>query len=342
MAFLFAIVILGCSKTSAPDTFRAEYVLGTLCRIDLFENGSAGLYSMLFTRLSELDRIFSANREDSGLAMISRSAGLEPVRISPELFTVLERSLYYAEVSGGAFDPTLGPLIKLWGIGTENPRIPSDGEIRNTLDLVDWRDLELTGTGGTERTAFLKKQGMSLDLGAIAKGYAADELAGLLQANGIPRALIDLGGNIYVWGKKASGGPWRIGVQDPTDVRGTYAGVLEMKESISVVSAGKYERYFTGIDGNRYHHIMELQETGGNRQGYPVENNLLSVTVIAFSSMDADALSTSCFALGYEKGLDLAKANGAEILFIFENKTIRGSAGALEAFSASGDYRVIY
>jgi thiamine biosynthesis lipoprotein len=351
---LFAVS--GCIK--APDSnvrsnVQMEYVLGTFCRIDLFENGSAGLYRRLFDRLAELDRILSANRNDSELALLNRNAGLQPVYVSPELSAVLERALYFARISGGAFDPTVGPLVKLWGISTDTPRIPWSGEIRTVLELVNWQDVDIipnTGAaegvtegtaGGSARTAFLKRRGMALDLGAIAKGYAADELVRILRETEVPGALIDLGGNIYVWGNKADGKAWRVGVQDPLNIRGSYAGILELAGSISVVTSGVYERYFTGDDGKRYHHILGLTEDEDagikNMRGYPVENGLLSVTVIAVSSMEADALSTSCFALGYENGLALAAANGAEILFIFEDKTIRGSPGALAAFTLSND-----
>ena len=339
LATLAALAASGCSGN--PPGAQSEYVLGTYCHIDLFEDGSGELYSRLFARLSELDRLLSANRDDSELALVNRNAGLEPVPVSPELFAVLKRALYFAEASGGAFDPTVGSLVKLWGIGTESQRIPREEEIRAALDLVNWRDLELSPQSmASAGTAFLKRQGMALDLGAIAKGYAADELAAILRDAGVKRAIIDLGGNIYVWGNKADGGPWRIGVQDPLGERKKYAGVLELKGSISVVSSGTYERYFTGDDDKRYHHIMNVIEgESGGRRGFPVENNLLSATVISASSMDADALSTSCFALGYEKGLALAKANGAEALFIFADKTILGTPEALTVFSLAEDYK---
>jgi thiamine biosynthesis lipoprotein len=185
---------------------------------------------------------------------------------------------------------------------------------------------------------------MALDLGAIAKGYAADELARMLREAGVSRAIIDLGGNIYALGSRSpektrdsveAEPPWRIGVQNPLDERGSYAGVLEVHDK-SVVTSGIYERYFTGSDGKRYHHILDTTT------GYPVDNGILSVTVIAPSSMDADALSTACFALGDEKGLALAEANGAQVIFIFEDKTIRGSAGALAVFTVSDEsFRVV-
>ena len=346
--FLLAAFSL-CSQCAGTIGAQSEFVMGTFCRIDLFENGNAGLYTRLFARLAELEMILSANRDDSELAKINRNAGLKAAAISPELFTVLERSLYFAEATGGAFDPTVGPLVKLWGIGTETPHLPSDEEVSAALALVDFRNLELiAGASGKPGTAFLKQQGMALDLGAIAKGFAADELALVLQEAGVKRAIIDLGGNIYVWGKKPNEESWHIGVQDPNGERGVYTGVLELAGSISVVSSGTYERFFMGNDGKRYHHIFALTKNGQGKKGYPAENGVLSTTVIAASSMDADALSTSCFVLGYEKGMDLARANGAEVLYIMEKnaqtgektdyKAIYGSPGAMAMFTPAEDY----
>jgi thiamine biosynthesis lipoprotein len=333
--------------------------LGTFCRIDLFDEGKPEVYDRLFARLAELDRILSANREDSELAALNRAAGKAALGVTPELYAVLERALYFAEATGGAFDPTVGPLVKLWDIGGRagaadggtggGPQIPAAREIAAALALVNWREVELlpAGAQGSDNfrgTAFLGRPGMSLDLGAIAKGYAADELVGILKEAGIRRGLIDLGGNIYIWGNKDDGRPWRVGIQNPLGERGSYVGILET-ESMSVVTSGIYERYFTGADGKRYHHILAAggagtagdQENPAGPPGYPVENGILSVTVIAGSSMDADALSTSCFILGYERGRALAEANGAKAIFVLADKTVRGSGEALAAFTVTDE-----
>ncbi|MDR2552416.1 MAG: FAD:protein FMN transferase [Treponema sp.] len=341
LIFIAALFLPAACGGPAPPGARSEYVLGTFCRIDLYESGSAALYDRLFTRLAALDRIFSVHRDDSETAAVNRGAGIAPVRISPELFAVLERALHFAEASGGAFDPTLGPLVRLWGIGTEHPRVPGDDEIRAALELTGWRDLILSGG-----SAFLARPGMALDLGAIAKGYAADELILILRETEVPRAIIDLGGNIYAWGNRAgtaanprltagTGVPWRIGIQDPLEDRGIYAGILELSGAAAVTS-GIYERYFTGPGGRRYHHIMD-PATGRPAERTP---DLLSVTLTALSAADADALSTACFVLGYEKGAALAEASGAKAVFIFADRTAAGSRGALDHFTPNGPFRL--
>ncbi|MDR2144147.1 MAG: FAD:protein FMN transferase [Treponema sp.] len=345
--FLNSALFLGFALFSAciPEgrsSARTELVLGTLCRVELFSEGRPELYNRLFSRLYEIERMMSAKLADSEVSRINRAAGLSPVPVSPELFTVLERAVFFAEASGGAFDPTVGPLVALWRIGEDDAKVPDREEIDIALAMVNWKELELNrGTGETPDetpvsgadgpvagTAFLRRRGMALDLGAIAKGFAADELVKILRETGTKSAVIDLGGNIYVYGTKPRArsflsksketAKWRVGIQNPLDDRGAYAGYLEVDEG-SVVTSGVYERFFTG-DGKRYHHILDTLT------GFPVENGLLAVTITASSSMDADALSTAVFALGREKGDALARANGAGAVFIFADKTIRVSS----------------
>lgn len=317
--------------------------MGTVCSVNLYDGGSRKLYAAVFSRLREIDRImnvrageFSGESEaapsfESDLGRINRNAGREAVRVPEDLIAVLEKALYYAERSDGAFDPTVGPLVKLWGIGTEAARVPGEDEIRAALSLVNWRDVLINRNEGT---VFLRKPGMALDLGAIAKGYAADEAAALIKKSGLRRGIIDLGGNIFALGERRGNRPWRIGVQDPGRERGGYLGVLLVQDK-SIVTSGVYERYFEA-EGRQYHHILSTQT------GYPVDNGLLSVTIIADSSIDADGLSTAVFALGYATGRALVESLPAvEAIFVFTDLSIRGTPGAMEIFTPAGDvYRI--
>jgi thiamine biosynthesis lipoprotein len=322
--FLFS----GCSNASAPES---EFVLGTLCTVDLYGKGSREQYRAVFARLKELEDILSANKEGTDLDRVNRSSGLEAAPVRDELIELLKEALYYAEMSGGAFDPSVGPLVKLWGIGTDAPHVPSDEEIAWTLALVNYHDIEIDEI---KRTVFLKRRGMALDLGAIAKGYAADEAVRLLARRGIKMGLIDLGGNIFAYGERRRGKPWRIGVQDPGKDRGAYIGVLEVVNQ-SVVTSGVYERYFED-GGRRYHHILSTAS------GRPAETGLLSVTIAAGSSADADALSTAAFALGWEKGRRLiGTVPGAEGIFVFEDLSVRITPGIKDKFTLTNDdYRL--
>jgi thiamine biosynthesis lipoprotein len=336
-----------CSKqqTGAREEVRREFVLGTICQVRLYGQGSDLVYNRIFARLREIENTMSVNMADTAVDRINRNAGAEAVEAPADLLEVIERSLFYARLSGGAFDPSIGPLVKLWGIGTATERLPSGSEIASLLPLVDYRHVEIDRE---RKRVFLRKSGMALDLGAIAKGYAADEVAAILREAGIRGAVIDLGGNVFALGDRSvldarAGGRalnWRIGIQDPLKERGTYIGVMEIRDK-SVVTSGIYERYMEA-DGKRYHHILS------SRDGYPVANGLLSVTIVADHSIDADALSTAVFALGYEKGRALLEspelkgiAGQAEAAFVFADRSVRLTAGMAEYFAMNNDdYRL--
>jgi thiamine biosynthesis lipoprotein len=344
---LSPLLVFLCLSCARGIPAQREFVLGTVCGIDLYEEGTRGEYDAIFAELRRLQAMMAFSPASAGeevpeataLDLINRNAGIQPVGAPEELLDVLERARYYAELSGGAFDPTVGPLVRLWGIGGPSPRVPGAAEIQEALDLVDWRDLLIDREAGT---VFLRRRGQALDLGAIAKGYAADRAALILETPGSPRfrlpwrsgkrrAIIDLGGNILALGERP-GGPWRIGIQDPLEERGIYLGVLEVKDK-SVVTSGIYERYFEE-GGKRYHHILSTGD------GYPVQNGLLSVTIIADRSTDADALSTAVFALGPEKGLALVEGlPDTEAILIREDRTVILSSGASFSLPDNGNYR---
>jgi thiamine biosynthesis lipoprotein len=306
--------------------------LGTGCAVNLSEQGTQVVYQKIFDRLREIENLMSANLEDSDLERVNNAAGIEAVAVHPDTMAVLKRAVHFAELSGGAFDPTVGPLVKLWGIGTETEGIPAEEEIKMVLPLINWRDIGIDEDAGT---VFLSRRGMRLDLGAIAKGYAADEAAGIIRTAHIKRALIDLGGNILVVGARRDGSPWRVGIQNPVEGRGVYFGIAEVKDK-TLVSSGGYERFFES-GGRRYHHILST------RDGYPVDRGLLSVTIIGDSSVDADALSTSLFALGFEAGSALAESlDNTEAVFVFTDLSVYGTSGAFENFTVTdGDFRIV-
>jgi len=263
----------------------------------------------------------SVNIPSSDISRVNAAAGIAPVNVHKDTFKVIKRAVYFAEISNGAFDPSVGPLVSLWGIGGDDARVPSQEEIDNTLPLINWRDVELDETA---HSVFLKRKGMSLDLGAIAKGYAAEEAAAIIKSAKIKRAIIDFSGNIVTLGEKKDGTPWKVGIQNPNKRRGLYYGIINLKtaEKQTLVTSGVYERFFE-TDGSRYHHILSTVT------GYPVKNGLLSVTVIGSDSTDADALSTTLFALGFEEGIKLLDFfPGTDAVFLFEDNSVRVTPGA--------------
>lgn len=320
---LAAAAILSCTPKSATGISRTDFVLGTVCSIRLLEGGSEKAADEAFARLRQIEDRMSANKEGTEIDAVNKAAGGSPVKVSEDTFFVISKALEYARLTGGAFDPTVGPLVKLWNIGAEGARVPLAGEISEALRLIDFRKVEMDQAAGTVRLAM---KGMRLDMGAIAKGYSADEVAKIMARHGVKAAIIDLGGNVLVFGDKKDGSPWRVGIQDPASERGEYLGLVTGRQ-MTVVTSGVYERFFIQ-DGKRYHHILDT------KSGYPVSNGLVSVSIVAESSVNADALSTSVFALGMEKGMELVKSlPGVYAIFVDGKNAVYLSPGADKIFT---------
>ena len=283
-------IFFSCS-TEAP---RYEYVLGTICFVNLYEKGNDNLYDKIFDRLNQIDDEFNLNKLDSDISKINASAYEKPVKVADEVFYVLETAQKISSLSNGSFDFSIQPLVDLWGINTEEPRVPSKEEINRLLPLVDYKNIILDEGN---KTVALKKQGMCIDLGAVVKGFAANEIVKICKSHSVRQAVIDLGGNVYVLGSKKDGTPWRVGIKNPLDSEGSPLISIYTSQT-SVVTSGAYERYFD-FEGKRYHHILSTEN------GYPVENDLLSTTVICEDSMLADCLSTAFFTLGSQKSKEL-------------------------------------
>jgi thiamine biosynthesis lipoprotein len=324
---VFFMLVSGCARADP----RSEYVLGTVCSVNLYDKGSSRVYRNIFNRLREIEERMSANLPDTEIEAINAQAGRAPVRVHADTIEVLSRARYFAEISGGAFDPTIGPVAKLWNIGFDDARVPSQAELALALALVNWRDLIIDSAA---KTVFLARPGMRLDIGGIAKGYAADEAVRIIQRARIPRAIIDLGGNVFAYGVKEDGQPWRVGIQNPSGLRNDYLGIMEVRNK-TLVTSGIYERFLES-GGSRYHHILSSLD------GYPVENGLVSVTIIAGRSIDADGLSTAVFALGYGRGSALVESlDDVEAIFVFADNTVRLSSSAAGNFTLTDPaYRI--
>ena len=315
LCILFIIALFSCQQR---EFSRTELALGTVCSVTLFDHARDSVYRDIFFRIHEIENRMSVNIPSSDISRINAAAGLEPVQVNDDVFKVIERAVHFAQLSGGAFDPTVGPLVSLWGINTDNPRVPSRKEIDEVLPLINWQDIELDPI---TRSVFLKCPGMALDLGAIAKGYAADEAAAIVKKSNVKSAIIDLGGNIIISGEKRNKSLWKVGIQNPINNRGDIIGIVQITGG-TVVTSGVYERFFE-YEEKHFHHIFSPA------QGYPASNGLLSVTIISNNSMDADALSTAVFVLGFEKGMALIKTlMGVEAVFVFEDQTVRTTPGA--------------
>ena len=313
------MLLLASCKPAVRKESRTVFALGTVCSIQLFtekpQSKADTVLQICTRRLEELERHLSANAEISTLIDINKASGVSAVNVPADIYPLFERAMFFAEKTDGAFNPVIGGIVKLWNIGFENARKPEDRDIRDALFRTGYKDVQLTGTA-----VFLKKAGMKLDLGAIAKGFAADELTRIVRQAGIAHAVIDIGGTISAVGKRPDGKRWNIGIRDPRVQQGQPV-ISVLIESCSISTSGSYERYFEQ-DGVRYHHIIDPAT------GYPVRNNMIAVSVFSDSATDADALSTACFVLGYEKAVKLlAELPDTEALFIFDDNSVRTTAG---------------
>jgi thiamine biosynthesis lipoprotein len=324
---LFLIVLLigvgAWRLTDNREASRAEFLMGTYMEIKAFGRQAPTALEKAFARIREIEERMTQNTLDSEIAAINQKAGSEAVKVSEDTFFVIEKALEYGRLTGGMFDPTIQPVVRLWQIGSPEARVPSTAEIEAKLPLVDYRAVQLDAT---QKKVYLPHAGMGLDLGGIAKGYAADETVAILKAHGVKKALINLGGNIYALGTNPNNEPWKIGIQDPEDQRNQYIAIIAAQDA-TLVTSGPYER-FLKVDDTVYHHILNPTT------GYPADTGLLSVTIVASKSIDADALSTSVFALGREAGLDLINSlENVEAVVIDDQYRVYTTAGIRERFT---------
>ena len=243
-----------------------------------------------FQEVERMDRLMSHYRPDSEVSQISRYAGEKEIRVSPETLQVIERALYFSRLSGGAFDITVGPVFRLWDFRGE--KIPDGEKLRENLKRVDYRRIKVDRS---RSTVYLDDPRMEVDLGAIAKGYAADRACLVLKKEGIENFLVNAGGDMRAGGRKEKEVPWTVGIQHPR-LRSHFIAKIQPRNA-GIATSGDYEKYFLK-DGQRYHHIL-VPSTG-----WPARE-CQSVTILAPTAMDADVLATTVFVLGPKKGFAL-------------------------------------
>ena len=302
-----SFLLCACSNTSNNTSLNYTDVLfDTVISIDIYDNVDDELLTGCKELCLKYDSLLSRTSEGSEIYKINHADG-EFITVSPETLELINQGLYYSKISDGAFDITIGAVSSLWNFKSEAPILPSADVISDAIQHIDYTCVEIK-----DSKVKLTDPGAMIDLGAIAKGYIADKLKEYLIANGVEHALINLGGNILIIGDKADGSQYNIGIQKPFDQTGQAITSVKVADT-SLVTTGIYERYFE-IDSIRYHHILDPAT------GYPCQNNLYSVTIVTESSLNADALSTTCFLLGLDKGMELInKLDGVEALFITDD-----------------------
>ncbi len=316
LAACFVLIPGGCvpQKESRTDF----YAMNTIMSVSAFGENAETAVTQAQSRINELDNLWAVTNPDSELSRINSG---EQASVSPETAELLRFSLDIADKTKGALDPTIYPVLTAWGFTLDENRVPDKSEIAALLERVDYRNIRIDGD-----TVSLKNDAM-LDFGAVAKGYAGDEAAKILRENGITSALINLGGSITTVGKKPNGSDWKIGVKNPAGDGNV--GTLALSD-LSAVTSGAYERYFTAEDGTVYGHIIDPAT------GCPVDNDLLSVTIVSENAALCDALSTALFVMGSEKAQSFFHKNGSamgfDIILITKNNEIVISRGLRERF----------
>lgn len=312
---IVSFYLSGCSKSNASGDYveKESFQMGTVISQRIYGGNAENSANKIIQRLNSIEENMSANIRTSTVSRINSYSGQSQVfHVNSDIYNILTAADKFSKLSHGAFDITIGPLVKEWGVFTDHPHVPSQSRINKLLKLVNYKSIDFSQDKMTFR---LPIKGQMIDFGAIAKGYAADEAVKICRRDGIKSAYINLGGNVYVVGDKPDNTPWRIGIQNPRAADGKYIGILRVSDK-TVVTSGDYERFFMK-DGTRYHHIIDP------RTGYPSNSDLISSTIVTDSSISADALSTATFVLGLKKSKELLeKLDGIDAIFITKDKKI--------------------
>lgn len=336
------LLFTGCGNITDADTSTtgnepisiSSIKLNTAVQITIYDSQDKALlddclalcdkYELVFSRTNEKSELYKLNHRkdtsdkdpnaDGQTTPYPVSGTADTWHISEDLAALLSEGLDITRESDGAFDIAIAPLTSLWDFTAKDPKVPDDAAIQKALPLCSSDGVTIDGQDIT-----LPSDDIQFDVGAIAKGYIADRLKDFLVKKGVKSAIINLGGNVLCIGSKPDGTPFKVGIQKPFADRNETEAVMNITGK-SVVSSGIYERCFKQ-DGKLYHHILNPQT------GYPYDNGLISVTIISDQSVDGDALSTTCFALGLEDGLKFAEKKGVQAVFITEDYELHYTDG---------------
>ena len=336
------LLFTGCENITDADTSItgnepisiSSIKLNTAVQITIYDSQDKALlddclalcdrYELIFSRTNEKSELYKLNHRkdtsdkdpnaDGQTTPYPVSGTADTWHISEDLASLLSQGLSITRESDGAFDIAIAPLTSLWDFTAEDPKVPDDAAIQKALPLCSSDGVTIDGQDIT-----LPSDDIQFDVGAIAKGYIADRMKDLLVKKGVKSAIINLGGNVLCIGSKPDGTPFKVGIQKPFADRNETEAVMDITGK-SVVSSGIYERCFKQ-NGKLYHHILNP------KTGYPYDNSLISVTIISDQSVDGDALSTTCFALGLEDGLKFAEKKGVQAVFITEDYELHYTDG---------------
>ncbi|AWP34707.1 thiamine biosynthesis protein ApbE (plasmid) [Pantoea vagans] len=297
--------------TDARVYAYSAVLMGSPILLKLFEDNQT-LAAQVFRLIKQQENLFTVNRAASEVMAVNDAAGQHPVVVSQPVFDLIACAHAVSLLPDSLFNLAIGPLVKCWKIGFQGHSVPSETDLQMRMALTNPHDVILDAAS---RSVMLARPGMEIDLGAIAKGYIADVVQAFLRQQQVSNALINLGGNVQTVGAPPEEAGWAIGLKKPFGEADELIGVIGVNNR-SVVTSGVYERYFE-LDGICYHHILNPHS------GYPLDTDLMSVTVISDRSLDGDIYTTLLYGLGVEKGMAcLADKPGIEAIFVTRDRQV--------------------
>ena len=321
-AMLSALLFLtGCSAESSPEPVQGTFfAMDTVMDFTIY--GESGLIDQSESLIASLESLVSVTDADSELYAINQTgSGM----LTEEASSLMKQALEICRRTDGALDLSIYPIVRAWGFTTGSYQVPDEAEIQALLPLVDYRKIQYDAADGDVTLP----QGMKIDLGSVAKGYAGQLVAQMLREHGVQSALLNLGGNVQTVGAKPDGSPWQIGIKDP---QGEDAMMVLSVEDQAVVTSGGYERYFEQ-DGQTYWHIMDPST------GHPADSGLISVTIVGDEGVVCDGLSTALFVMGLEKAADLwAQSGDFEAVFVTASGEVYITEGLRDRFALTEQY----
>lgn len=323
-AMLSALLFLtGCSAESSPEPVQGTFfAMDTVMDFTIY--GESGLIDQSESLIASLESLVSVTDTGSELYAINQTGS---GTLTGKASSLMEQALEICRRTDGALDLSIYPIVRAWGFTTGSYQVPDEAEIQALLPLVDYRKIQYDAATGTVTVTL--PEGMEIDLGSVAKGYAGQLAAQMLREHGVQSALLNLGGNVQTVGTKPDGSPWQIGIKDP---QGEDAMMVLSVEDQAVVTSGGYERYFEQ-DGQTYWHIMDPST------GHPADSGLISVTIVGDEGVVCDGLSTALFVMGLEKAADLwAQSGDFEAVFVTASGEVYITEGLRDRFALTKQY----
>lgn len=316
-----AFLLTGCSGAPAQEPETATFFAMDTA-MDFTVYGDAALLDEAETLISSLEEQVSVTDEHSDIYAIDHTGSGS---LSGNAAELMEQALELCRRTGGALDISVYPIVRAWGFTTGGYQVPDEETIQSLLPLVDYTQIQYDAATGVVALP----EGMEIDLGSVAKGYAGQLAAQMLREHGVQSALLNLGGNVQTVGAKPDGSPWQIGIKDP---QGEDAMMVLSVEDQAVVTSGGYERYFEQ-DGQTYWHIMDPST------GHPADSGLISVTIVGDEGVVCDGLSTALFVMGLEKAADLwAQSGDFGAVFVTASGEVYITEGLQDRFALTEQY----